>query len=34
MFALRAGSAFEKEIQGEYRDTIIGKSQSPTLLFD
>jgi 26S proteasome regulatory subunit N2 len=24
-FALRAGSAFEKEIQGEYRDTIIGE---------
>jgi 26S proteasome regulatory subunit N2 len=24
-FALRAGPAFEKEVQGEYRDTIIGE---------
>jgi 26S proteasome regulatory subunit N2 len=31
-FALRAGSAFEKEVQGEYRDTIIGESESPTSL--
>lgn len=28
-FALRAGEAFEKEVQGEYRDTIIGEQFAP-----
>ena len=30
MFALKAGKAFEQEPQGEFRETIIGKSSSPT----